>query len=198
MTSRCWGWGSQSLSLSVWDRCVSPRRVSAGFVHEAEFLSRVWTMCECDTGGSPTGWEPVWSREIILFLQVGWMPNTIFRPEVKKKLNSSLYLIIEVIKHYDKKDWGKLRQSTNILDFGTRLKWVVSFTTRPLYSQGKAPGTHWIGGRVGPRSGLDFMEKRIIPRPCREPNHDRPVYIPDVISTELSRLHDTKVSVLLE
>jgi hypothetical protein len=26
---------------------------------------------------------------------------------------------------------------------------VVSFTPRPLYPQGKTPGTHWIGGWVG-------------------------------------------------
>jgi hypothetical protein len=30
-----------------------------------------------------------------------------------------------------------------------------SFTTRE-----KAPGTHWIGGWVGPRAGLDDMDKR--------------------------------------
>jgi hypothetical protein len=29
-----------------------------------------------------------------------------------------------------------------------RWRWVVSFTPRQLYPQGKAPGTHWIGGLV--------------------------------------------------
>jgi hypothetical protein len=33
---------------------------------------------------------------------------------------------------------------------------VVTFTPRPLYT----PGTHWIEGWVGPRAGLDDMEKR--------------------------------------
>jgi hypothetical protein len=37
---------------------------------------------------------------------------------------------------------------------------VVSFTLLPLYSQGKHPGTHWIGSLVGPRAGLDDMEER--------------------------------------
>jgi hypothetical protein len=33
---------------------------------------------------------------------------------------------------------------------------VVTFTLRPLYPPGeKAPGTHWIGGSVGPRAGLN-------------------------------------------
>jgi hypothetical protein len=30
---------------------------------------------------------------------------------------------------------------------------VVSFTPRPLYRRGKSPGTHWIGGCVGPQPG---------------------------------------------
>jgi hypothetical protein len=30
----------------------------------------------------------------------------------------------------------------------------------PLYPQERAPGTHWIGGYVGLRAGLDDVEKR--------------------------------------
>jgi hypothetical protein len=37
-----------------------------------------------------------------------------------------------------------------------------------------APGTHWIGGWVGPRAGVDAVEKRKILH-CRETNPDRPV-----------------------
>jgi hypothetical protein len=37
---------------------------------------------------------------------------------------------------------------------------VVSFTPRQLYPGKRAPGTHWIGGGVGPRAGLDDVEKR--------------------------------------
>jgi hypothetical protein len=34
------------------------------------------------------------------------------------------------------------------------------------YNLQRAPGTHWIGGWVGPRTGLDFVEKRnILPLP---------------------------------
>jgi hypothetical protein len=36
---------------------------------------------------------------------------------------------------------------------------VVSFTPLPLYPEERTPGTHWIGGWVGPRAGLDDMEK---------------------------------------
>jgi hypothetical protein len=32
---------------------------------------------------------------------------------------------------------------------------VVSFTPTPFYPLERAPGTHWIGGWVGPRAGLN-------------------------------------------
>jgi hypothetical protein len=38
-----------------------------------------------------------------------------------------------------------------------------------LYFRGKVPGTHWIGGWMGPRAGLDAGEKRGISYPCRKP-----------------------------
>jgi len=31
-----------------------------------------------------------------------------------------------------------------------------------------APGTHWIGGWVSPRAGLDEVVRRIIPSPYRD------------------------------
>jgi hypothetical protein len=37
---------------------------------------------------------------------------------------------------------------------------VVSFTARHFTSGETSPGTHWIGGWLGPRAGLDKMEKR--------------------------------------
>jgi hypothetical protein len=42
--------------------------------------------------------------------------------------------------------------------------------SRPSHftSQGKSPGTHWIGGWVGPRTVLDAVVKRKIPCPRRE------------------------------
>jgi hypothetical protein len=43
-----------------------------------------------------------------------------------------------------------------------------------LYPRGKDPGTHWIGGWVGPRAGLDAGARRKIICPCRGSNPDRP------------------------
>jgi hypothetical protein len=51
----------------------------------------------------------------------------------------------------------------HILNFGRRLRWVVSFTTRPLYSWGNNPGIHWIRGWVALRVGLEAVAKWKIP-----------------------------------
>jgi hypothetical protein len=55
---------------------------------------------------------------------------------------------------------------------------VVSFTPRPLYSQGRATGTHWIGGWVGSRVVLDAVVKRKIPSPHRESKPRTPIVHP--------------------
>jgi hypothetical protein len=34
----------------------------------------------------------------------------------------------------------------------------------------RAPGTHWIGGWLGPRAGLDVVVRRKVPSPYRESN----------------------------
>jgi hypothetical protein len=40
------------------------------------------------------------------------------------------------------------------------------------------PGTHWIGGWVGPRAGLDAVVKRKIRSPRRESNPRTPIVQP--------------------
>jgi hypothetical protein len=50
--------------------------------------------------------------------------------------------------HATKAYWGSGGTATRILELGTRWRWVVSFTPRPLYPQGKRP---WypLDGRLG-------------------------------------------------
>jgi len=60
---------------------------------------------------------------------------------------------------------------------------VVSFTP-----QERAPGSHWIGGWVGLRAGLDAVEKRKNPYPCREQEPGRRARSLLTILTEISRL----------
>jgi hypothetical protein len=43
-------------------------------------------------------------------------------------------------------------------DLGARRRWVVSTTPRPLYPR-ERPDTHYTGGWVGPRAGLDGCGK---------------------------------------
>jgi hypothetical protein len=55
---------------------------------------------------------------------------------------------------------------TSALDGG---EWSASCPGRFIPREG-APGTHWIGGWVGPRAILDAVVKRKIPSPHRESN----------------------------
>jgi hypothetical protein len=58
---------------------------------------------------------------------------------------------------------------------------VVSVTPRPrFYPRGKDPGTHFTGGWVGPRAGLDTEARGNILWPRRGSNPDRPVVQPIV------------------
>jgi hypothetical protein len=59
---------------------------------------------------------------------------------------------------------GSSGKALLILDPGSSWGWVISTTPRPLYPR-KRPGTHCIGGWVGPRAGLDVCEKS---RPHRD------------------------------
>jgi hypothetical protein len=71
------------------------------------------------------------------------------------------------------KDKIPLNGST-ILDLSTRWRWVVCFTLRLLNPWEIDPGTHWIGGWVGPRAGLNAVEKKILALPEIEPRLSSP------------------------
>jgi hypothetical protein len=49
---------------------------------------------------------------------------------------------------------------------------VMSFTLKPLWLLRKAPGTHWIGGCMGPRDGPDTLMKvkELLPTGNRTPS----------------------------
>jgi hypothetical protein len=84
--------------------------------------------------------------------------------------------------------WGSGGVASRILDFGTRWRWVVSFTPRPLYPQGRSPWYSLARRLGGPQSlsGRGGEEKNSQPLPGLEPPIIQPVdqrYTP-----ELSRL----------
>jgi len=53
-----------------------------------------------------------------------------------------------------------------------------------LHPRERDPGTHWIGGWVSSRAGLDALVN-----PCREMNPDHQARGPVTVLTELQRLH---------
>jgi hypothetical protein len=59
----------------------------------------------------------------------------------KVKLKLSLYLTEH---HAMKGYWRSVGVASRILDLGTRWRWVVNFTPRPLYPQGKSPRFRYI------------------------------------------------------
>jgi hypothetical protein len=63
---------------------------------------------------------------------------------------------------------------TSALDRG---EWSASRPCRFTPREG-APGTHWIGGWVGPRAVLDVVVKRKIPNPRWESNPRTPIVQP--------------------
>jgi hypothetical protein len=76
--------------------------------------------------------------------------------------------------HYVKMYWGSGGSTPGILNLSARWNWMVSFTLRHFTPRKKAPGTHWIGGWVGPRAGLDAVAKRKIPSSSWELSAGRP------------------------
>jgi hypothetical protein len=45
---------------------------------------------------------------------------------------------------------------------------------RTPYPRGKSPSAHWIAGWVGPKVGLDGVEKNILPLPGIKPQPSSP------------------------
>jgi hypothetical protein len=52
----------------------------------------------------------------------------------------------------------------------------------------RAPGTHWIGGWVGPGAGLDAVARRKIPSSCRDSKSQIIQLVAQRYTTRISRL----------
>jgi hypothetical protein len=82
-----------------------------------------------------------------------------------------------LIEHHTMKAyWGSGHIAPRILDSGPRWRWVVSFTPRPLYPQGKSPWYPLDRRLGGPQSlsGLGGEEKNSQPLPGLEPQLSSP------------------------
>jgi hypothetical protein len=94
---------------------------------------------------------------------------------------------VPVLFNWAPRVWRSVGIAPRILDFNTRLRWVVSFTPRPLYSQGKNtwyPLDRRLGGPQS-RSGLGGEEINSKPWSGLETPIIQPVA--QRYSTELSR-----------
>jgi hypothetical protein len=67
-------------------------------------------------------------------------------------------------------------------------EWSPSRSSRFIYKE-RVPGTHWIGGWVGPRTGLDTAEKILHPTGTRTPT-------PSVVQLVASRYTDYAIPAL--
>jgi hypothetical protein len=73
-------------------------------------------------------------------------------------------------RHMGERRYSSYSYLTSALDGG---EWSASRPGRAILGE-RTPGTHWIGGWVGPRAGLDAGARRKILCPCRGSNPDRP------------------------
>jgi hypothetical protein len=85
-------------------------------------------------------------------------------------------------------------QFRSLFDLGTRWRWVVSFTHRPLYPQGKSrwyPFDRRLGGLQSP-SGRGGEEKNSQPR--RESNPRTPIVQP--VAQQMVKIQWVKLSLI--
>ena len=64
----------------------------------------------------------------------------------------------------------KAWKDPHILNLGTKQRWAISLKPWPSYPWEKIPSTYLTGGWMGPRAGLDVLEKRKILSRCRDSN----------------------------
>jgi hypothetical protein len=102
------------------------------------------------------------------------VPLNQFRDKITQKKK------VKVSRYTQWRRMGKRRHSSySYLTSAARWGWVVSVTPRPRFTPGKrTPGTHWIGGWVGLRAGLNAGAGRKILCPCRGSNLDHPIVQP--------------------
>jgi hypothetical protein len=80
-------------------------------------------------------------------------------------------------------------------DLSTRWRRVVSFTSRPLYPQGKNNWYPMIRGWMGPRAVLDAVVKRKIPIPLRESNPRTPIIQPVAYTLVCTKFYENQSTV---
>jgi hypothetical protein len=103
-------------------------------------------------------------------------PRIYFYVELQRQKSKGVLL------HAMEAHGGERRCSSySYLTSATRWGWVVSVMPRPRFTPGeRTPSTHWIGGWLGLRAGLNAGARRKIICPCWGLNLDHPIVQPIV------------------
>jgi hypothetical protein len=97
----------------------------------------------------------------------------IFRTE-GKNCKGEVLSVLNLLSTMPWRHVGEWRYSSTIFDLDGG-EWSASYPSHFTHGE-RVPDTHWIGGWVGPRAGLDIVEKRkIVPLPVFEPRPFQPV-----------------------
>jgi hypothetical protein len=93
----------------------------------------------------------------------------IYTPTQREFLINNIKVKFPCISHED--IWGSDNIAPGIyFHFGTKWRWVVSITLKPLYHQGKfALIFYWTGGFLGLRANMDLVVKTRTPTPAGNP-----------------------------
>jgi hypothetical protein len=83
--------------------------------------------------------------------------------------------------------WGNKRIAPRILKLRRKVEVNGQRHAPSCFIPGeRSTGTHWTGGWVGPRGGLDAVVKRELPSPCLESYPGRPTRSLVTALTDLS------------
>jgi hypothetical protein len=117
-------------------------------------VGNIWTMKEDQTGG----WRKLHNEKL----------HNLFSVKGKGKVVPVLFLNEHHALQGILGEWkySSMHSLTSALDGG---EWSVLCPSH-FTPWERAPGTHWIGGWVSPRAGLDMVVKRKIPSSCRDSN----------------------------
>jgi len=86
------------------------------------------------------------------------VPQTLTSGICDSKRKVKVRLSLCLTKYYAMKTWRSGGIAPRITNLGISYRSVVSFTSQPLFTPGeRVPDTHWIGGWVSPKAGLDGM-----------------------------------------
>jgi hypothetical protein len=94
----------------------------------------------------------------------------IWKPQTPGTLKACNGIALPLLLHHNRlqsPEGGYMYSSTLSSFRHLSRRWMVNITSRPLYPR-ERPGTHFTGGWVGPRAGLDVSEKS---RPYQDSIH---------------------------